>query len=349
MLPALATIVGHESQLTLLEHLFRKDTIGGTYLFCGPENVGKETVALALAKALLCEVTQAPGCGTCKSCRETEALAHPDLTVLSPEGKSQTIKQEKMEELLQRARLKSYHGGWRVAVLREAHHMHHQSSPMLLKLLEEQPPRSVFILVSHKEEQILPTVRSRCKIVPFFPLSESLMEKALAKEDGLGEAQNRALRRLAGGRLGLALRITRGDFLSRRDKILALLENLSFDRFSSILAAVEGLLELAKPAKKADAAEAPEAGRTEERELLFALQTLLRDVWVARKGSQDLIFHGDRTDRLVKLAEKWGNAPLEALLDMMEQASRDLEFNVSLRMILEKALLNLAGKTAAHA
>ncbi len=293
-------IVGHERQIQTLRRLIEQGRIGGTYLFCGPENVGKESVAIGLAKALLCEDPQRQGCCECKNCRDIETLAHPDVTVIAPSGASQTIGREEIERLWQRSQRTSFYGGWKAGIVRDAHHLHYEAAPRLLKILEEPPEKSVFILITHKEDQLLPTLRSRCKILPFFPLTDialrSVVEKELLageKQGGTGVAadQMNVVERLSGGRPGMAIRITRVGFIPKRDKILKFLETFTAGRVDSLLEVVQGLAECAKTAAlnapdsgvRDEKPEAAESRRREERDVLFCLESLLRDVWVLQK------------------------------------------------------------------
>ncbi len=334
-IPNFDRVIGHARQLKLLRQLVGNDTVAGTYLFCGPEHVGKETVAVALAMALLCENPQSLGCGHCKSCREIASGLHPDLIILEPQGASQSIKMDQVEALRHRFHLSSFHGGWKVGIFRDAHALHYQSAPALLKMLEEPPARCVFMLVTHREDQVMPTLRSRAKIVPFFPLSEKEMRSALPADWSGDDAKTQSLLKLAGGRLGVALHITQGDFFSKRDKILELLEHHSFQHFSSALATVEGL-----SIPKTGGADAREEQRSQERETLFTLQTLLRDVWILRSvGESSAVLNADLVDRLSKLAQKWERVPLASMLERMEMAGRDLESNISMRLILERTLV----------
>ncbi len=335
MYQAFGHIAGHARQTEWLSAWIRDGRIGGTYLFCGPEHVGKETVATALASALLCEDTQARGCGDCKSCREVKSQLHPDLAVLSGEGKSQTIKKEGIEALRNRSQLASFHGGWKIGIIKDAHHLHHESAPALLKILEEPPAQSVFILLSHKEDQLLPTLRSRCKTLPFFPLSQEAMEAFVRRQFPGQDAQMPLLLGLAGGCPGLVEHVLRGELLAKRDNILAALEAFTPGRFGAALQGTDALTALAKEA-------ADKNSRGEERLVFFLLETLLRDIWLSRLGHSDLLLHADRVERLAALEKKWAGASLPPALMQLEAAARDMELNISPRLMLENILLGVA-------
>jgi hypothetical protein len=328
-------IVGHARQCEMLQRLIQTGTAAGTYLFSGPEHLGKETVAFAFARALLGE--------------GTNIEAHPDCIVLGPQGASQTIRLSQVEDLRRRSQLTSFHGGWKVGIIRQADKLYYQAAPALLKILEEPPPRTVFILITHKGDDVLPTLRSRCKIVSFFPLSSKEMQGFLSRACGdSSDGDQEVLLRLSEGRPGMVSHIAKGKFLETRDAILGLLENLVFERFSSVLMTVEGLVDLGKVARsksKDKREEEVEGQRQAQRDLLFGIQTLVRDLWVLQRDVEAPLLHRDLEGRLAHLSAAWGSARTEAVLGGVHVAGVDLERNVSLRLILER-VLSCAGEKA---
>ena len=115
------------------------------YLLEGPPGSGKRTAALAFAAAVLCDEG---GCGVCASCRRVAASRHPDLWVVEPEGSFLMVKQA--AEIIARAALSPAHGKRNVLVLDEFHRVHPQAAPKLLKILEEPPPSTVFVVLAER-------------------------------------------------------------------------------------------------------------------------------------------------------------------------------------------------------
>jgi len=136
-------------------------------LLHGPSGVGKRVFAEALSALLLC---QAPmknkHCGRCKSCVLKEAGTHADLRHVRPESARQ-IKIDQIRELNRWGVQTSQQGGYKIAIIYPSEQMNTQSANALLKVLEEPPPQTLFILVTDKALSILPTVRSRCQNLLF--------------------------------------------------------------------------------------------------------------------------------------------------------------------------------------
>jgi len=165
--------------------------IGGSYLFIGPPGVGKSTVALALAKSLLCERPR-PGlvaCGACASCVQADGGSHPDIDVVAKPPDRATIPLEAFigdpehrmrEGLCWRLLLSPALGSRKVAIILDADHLSDEAANCLLKTLEEPPGRCLIILVGTSLERQLPTIRSRCQIVRFKPLDDDAVFRILS-------------------------------------------------------------------------------------------------------------------------------------------------------------------------
>ncbi|OYP29501.1 ATP-binding protein [Rhodopirellula sp. MGV] len=156
---------------------------GGSLLFVGPAGVGKRSVATLLAQTLLCDRQPASAmepCGRCEACVQVRAETHPDvIRVRKPKDKT-TIPVDlligapevRMQEGFCRdVRLSPYCGKRKVAILEDADFLNEEGANCLLKTLEEPPADAVIILIGTSEQKQLPTIRSRCQIIRFRPLS----------------------------------------------------------------------------------------------------------------------------------------------------------------------------------
>ncbi|MBQ1945821.1 MAG: DNA polymerase III subunit delta' [Clostridia bacterium] len=173
-------------------------------LITGIAGTGKRTLARLLACALLCTSDGAKPCMQCKGCRRAQAMTHPDLLLPSTKEKDRTIKVEDLREII---RALSYHaseGTRRVVLIENAQRMTPQSQNALLKSLEEPDGETIFLLTSSGETGLLPTVRSRCRVVRVQPWSHEQIISALL-DRGVKEDRARELSKLCGGSLGTAL------------------------------------------------------------------------------------------------------------------------------------------------
>ena len=159
-------IKGHQEQIRTLMHEFSQNPVGRTYLFAGPEGVGKKKTAIALAQFLLCEKENRP-CGECSSCHRVEKLSHESLLLISPQATG--IKIEDSRNILEFLRLKSL-SRFRVVIVDEVHLMNASAANSLLKILEEPPADVFFFLITSSSASVLATIRSRSMKIPFKPV-----------------------------------------------------------------------------------------------------------------------------------------------------------------------------------
>jgi DNA polymerase III subunit delta' len=188
-------VIGHEGVVDLLRSELEHPA--QAYLFVGPQSVGKEFVALRFATGLL-------GGATDERTRRLALMrAHPDLTVLEPEGAT-SLGVDQAREVVARASLAPVEAPRTVFFLPDAGSMTEPAANALLKTLEEPTSQTVFLLVAESEDDFPPTVASRCRSVhmgrvPLPELAGALVERGLSEEAAEGVAV------VSGGRPGLAL------------------------------------------------------------------------------------------------------------------------------------------------
>ncbi|HKW23793.1 MAG TPA: DNA polymerase III subunit delta', partial [Ktedonobacterales bacterium] len=177
-------IIGHRQAQELLQRAVLGGMVSHAYLLTGPDQIGKTTLALTFAQLLQCS-GRAPDdpepCGTCSSCRKIAHGTHPDVSLLEPPSGKQWYAVEQVRDLLHTAYLAPYEGRWRIFVLPNVEHMRAESVNALLKTLEEPPPNVVLLLTSAEPDQLLPTVISRCQMVPLHPLPPDEIARALVE------------------------------------------------------------------------------------------------------------------------------------------------------------------------
>jgi len=130
------------------------------WLFTGPPGSGRSVAARAFAAALLCPDG---GCGHCPSCHQVRAGTHADLLLVRPDGLSYGVKQTR--SLVLRAAGVPSGGRWQVVLFEDADRATEQAANALLKAIEEPPPRTVWLLCAPSAEELVTTIRSRCRLV----------------------------------------------------------------------------------------------------------------------------------------------------------------------------------------
>ena len=210
-------IFGQEAAIAWLERAYEADRLPHGLLFAGPVGVGKGTTAKALGAVFLCEKPKGVrACGSCDSCRLMEAGNHPDYHVVTKEliryhdasGKSKAIDfsiKVVRPELIEPANRKPILGRGKVFVVEQAELMNANAQNAMLKTLEEPYGRTVVVLLTDQPGVLLPTIRSRCQVLRFGSLGETVVTKELEKR-GIEKGLAAEAAWYSEGSLGVALK-----------------------------------------------------------------------------------------------------------------------------------------------
>lgn len=195
MRPVFDDVVGQERAIAHLRAAVAAPV--HAYLLVGPPGSGKRTAALAFAAALLCP---RGGCGRCGVCRRAQAEIHPDLVVVERAGAFISIDQARE---VRRLAMRSPNEGPRKVLVLTDFHLVRDAASVLLKVLEEPPLSTVFVILAEQLPPELVTIASRCVQVDFGPLSDARVATALTAE-GIEPAVAAEVAGVAGGRLDRA-------------------------------------------------------------------------------------------------------------------------------------------------
>ena len=220
---------GLEQPVAELRAALASGRLGHSWLFSGPDGVGKATLARRLVQALHCDQrdgTDATGvdpCLECRACTRIESGEAPDverITIGGPcdeEGHrdhvadgSTRIRICQARRLAKLANLAPFHASRRIFIIDTANDLQTEAAQSLLKTLEEPPGSALLILLAVDPDELLPTIRSRCRELTLRPLPRAALAEALAEDvEGLGAEEARELAAQGRGRYGLALRLYR--------------------------------------------------------------------------------------------------------------------------------------------
>ncbi|HXF01647.1 MAG TPA: DNA polymerase III subunit delta', partial [Arthrobacter sp.] len=237
------------------------------WLFTGPPGSGRSNAAKAFAAALLCE-QQDPaerGCGTCHACRTVLAGSNADATLVATENVTFSI--QEMRELVGKAQDKPSSGRWRVIIIEDADRMTERTTNVLLKAIEEPPPRTIWMLCTPSPADVLVTIRSRCRPVSLVIPPADDVAALLVRRDGADPELAGFAARVSQSHIGVARRLAAdADARHRRDTIVRL--PLRLRGVADAVTAAGELVDISN----ADAAAASEQRNEAEREaLLIAL------------------------------------------------------------------------------
>lgn len=212
-------LVGQQHVVDVLEGVIAAGdhAMSHAWLFSGPAGSGRSVAARAFAAALQCPTD---GCGRCHECHTVMAGTHADLELVAPAGLSYSVAETR--ELIGRAALAPVSGRWQVVVVEDADRLTEQAQNALLKAIEEPPPRTVWLLCTPSTEDLLPTIRSRCRMLTLRIPSATAIADHLEAE-GVDRATAVFAARAAQGHVGRARRLARDEAArTRRRDVLEL-------------------------------------------------------------------------------------------------------------------------------
>lgn len=334
-------VVGHERAIEVLTRSLCEGTYAHAYLFTGPEQVGKRTLALELAKALNCLTREPAGegrngapCGTCRSCRRISEGKHSDVLLVEVEttadANRKAIGIDQVREIGRFVNLEPFEGRTRVVIIDGAETMTVQAANAFLKTLEEPPPAVVLVLLADHEESLLETVRSRCQRLALAPVPRQKIAAALVERWGASAEQAALLAGLARGRLGWAVAALQNDeVLAERARTLATIHRLAeADRNDRFAYAAELAVRFGQ-----------------DRSAVFRVLELWRewwrDVFLVQVGAAEAITNRDDLAAIETVAVAHSPGEVIAVLEAVEKTVSYLHYNVNARLALEVFLLSL--------
>ena len=243
-------IIGQQRAKAILAKAIEQDHIHHSYLFAGPEGTGKESFAIDFAKALFCTGQDNKPCYTCSACRRVRAFNHPDFVCIVPHPKSASVEEirkifdslvqepyrrktfwaaptigiDEIRELRVKCSIKPTEQK-RVIALLQAEQMTLEAAKSLLKLLEEPPEATYFVLTTSQPNSLLPTILSRCQQVKFHLLRDEEVEAALRTTKGLDADTARLVSRICQGNYKRALEWVEHDLAQRRALAIDMVRN----------------------------------------------------------------------------------------------------------------------------
>jgi DNA polymerase-3 subunit delta' len=309
------------------------------WLFTGPPGSGRSVAARAFAAALLCPYG---GCGACPSCHQVQAGTHADLMLVRPDGLSYGVKQTR--NLVLRAAGAPSAGRWQVVLFEDADRATEQAANALLKAIEEPAPRTVWLLCAPSAEELVTTIRSRCRLVVLRTPPSAAIAGVLAA-DGVEPGRALAAARAAQGHIGRARRLaTDPEAAARRDEVLAVPGRLTATGPALAAAAalvIRGSAGAMRDLEDRQKSRATRLKRDALDRALLDLAAFYRDVLAVQLGADVELASAGHEQDVSRLAAA---SPPESTVRHIEAilACRDrLEVNVAPLLALEELTLAL--------
>ncbi len=209
------------------------------WLFTGPPGSGRSSAAVAFAQALICPDN---GCDICHDCNAAKTSGHPDVEVIRTEGLS--IKVEEIRELLTRVAWAPSMGGWRVVVMEDADRLTESAANALLKAIEEPGTRTVWLLCAPTLQDVLPTIRSRCRHLQLRTPSIEAVTQVLVNRDKISPDMALFAAKVSQGHIGRARYFATNETARSNRKVIMQLP-MQLGSLASALQAAQTLVDLA--------------------------------------------------------------------------------------------------------
>lgn len=337
--------VGQDHLLRQLSGSLRSGRLGHAYLLAGPPHVGKMTLALDLAAAVNCAGAndysslpdgEAGPCWQCDPCSRVRRGVHADLSVLTVGGDSRVQTRISIEQIRDAENFLSVtpvEGGWKVIVIDGAETLsagQGESANALLKTLEEPPERVLLLLLTTEEQAILPTIRSRCRLLALKPMPGDALAEYLASQRGAEAEHARRLARLARGCPGWAITaLDDPDVLETRSAELDRIadpDSVPLDqRFSYANTLANGF----------------SRDRESVRQTLYLWQGWWRDLLLVKEGVPGYVQNADRRNELETIAPSVASADIVEFLKRVQTTLAALDANANARLALESMMLGV--------
>jgi DNA polymerase-3 subunit delta' len=355
-------VIGQSVIKRRLTRAVNENRVSHAQLFLGKEGSGNLAIALAYAQYVMCQhPVAADACGTCSSCIKVQKLVHPDLHFAFPvngekdpvsdmfigqwrqalrsnpyiteqewyqainlESKQGTIRVAEAEKITQKLVLKSFEGGYKILLIWLPERMRTEAANKLLKLIEEPPAKTLFLLVVENESLLLKTIRSRTQLVNLPPVDCEALSEMLQREHNLAQAEASALAHAANGSVVSARRLAGqgGSGMREYYEQFVLLMQLSYGSAPNVQLAKRGenLQQLTALAKRF-----AEQGREYQKSfLLYAMQMLRENFALNQNVAQAVYLSGEEAE--------W-SAKFSPFINPRNVAQLYAEFNLAMQQL----------------
>lgn len=323
-----AEIVGHEQIVEVFRRAVRSGKTSHSFIFEGIPGCGRRKTALALIQALFCAAVADDACGVCPSCRKVAGGNHADIHLVEPLPDKRDISIDQLREIQRELSLRPYEAPRKACIIEPAERMSVNAANSLLKTLEEPPGNAIIILLSENADILLPTIRSRCQLIRFSPLSPENI-RLLLENSGIAHTEAELRSVLSEGSMQRARELDDESITARREALITLLGSLDPGRIKSIFGAAEEL----------------SGNRDETLETLDMLISFIRDVVYLGAGHGSAVATTIRPSVDAFASRVSLEQSLQMLADTME-TRRAVQRNANNKLVMDCLFMKLADTMA---
>jgi DNA polymerase-3 subunit delta' len=339
-------LIGNSQVTGFLQRVIAAGRLPGSFLFAGPEGIGKKQFAVELAKSILCAETDSFGsCGKCSVCMRAGEFTfptsekkddyervffsgHADVGMIIPYGRNISV--GAIRELEREANFRPYEGKLRFFIIDDAEKMNLSAANALLKTLEEPPATTHIILLTSRYNSLLQTIISRCQIVRFQPIAAADIEQFLLKTKEFSPEDAMLAAKISQGSLSRALSMGGENFRHQRDLMLNVLTAATFE---------SNRVRLLKAAEEMGDAKA----KDDYEPRLDILQSLIHDTWLLKKDAPlASLTNADLHTQLLGCAGHTTAETLVEWLNAIEKVRADLLVNINRKIATDALFMSAA-------
>ena len=335
------------------------------YLFTGPAGSNKTQAAYALASALMCENG---GCASCETCEKVRRRKHPDVRYFAPEGASGYLI-DQVRDIVSDTSLAPIQAGLKVYVLDRVDLLGTSAANAFLKTLEEPPADVVLILLGRTRESVLPTIVSRCSVVPFRHIPASEAAAILSQSTGASPELAKIAIEACGGSITRSADFLReNERLEFRSRVIEVLAGLATsDPWDTLNAASELVVKAKAPLDSVRAAREEELAESADfleksalrqieqknkreltaksqeyiRQILSITSSFLRDALAVCAQTPELVINVDARAAIEATAARTDEARIARALSCVGACDEALSYNVSPETCLDALLFEI--------
>lgn len=356
-------VIGQTRPKKYLQRAIEEHKIAHAYLFWGPRGVGKDALAIEFARTLLCSTQKTDSCGMCADCKKVTMLQHQNLKIIFalPSGEKESNGDEKMKtdvqsevreqmerkasnnyfhfsiprasvinigsvrEIRRESSMTTFDAGKKIFIISDAELMNEASQNALLKILEEPPADTIFLLTTSRKELLRPTIVSRCQSIRCDALQEEEIESALKELEHVEPNQARLVAQLSDGDYSRSLDLLGEDLVHLRASAVNFLRAVAVGKPVQIFEEMDFFLN---------------SDRKVSEQFLQIMLLWLRDAMLMQEGKERVV-NADQTESLVKFVQRYRGADLSLTLGIVERSLDLLRKNVYLQLVFVSLAIQL--------
>lgn len=312
-------VVGQEIVTRQLMNDIKFNRVNHSYIFDGPDGLGKNFIASIFIQTLICESHDVIACESCPACVKFKTNNNPDIKVLANTKKS--IGVEEIREFFSDVTIRPFIGDRKIYLIKDAHTMTIQAQNAVLKTVEEPPAYVVIIFISENIEKILPTIKSRSKLLKFNTYSDLQIDEILQLKDA-----DDFIIRYSEGVLGRARRLLEDQqFMSMREQVFDIAEKIvKLKSYASSYELEDGLSNNIQ----------------NNPEILDMLMYIFCDI-LKFKSINNFIINSDKINNIKSMSKQLSYQRTIKIIKALKCIKTDLNYNVNTSLAIDKMIIDM--------